>query len=381
MSRLSPIALLLATGAALAAGPPAVPPGADPGANAALRYWRAFAAARFAGVGGDRPLPEDARAAPLDARTRELVAAGADALGELRGGAAVPVCAWGVRFEEGPDTPMDHRKAMRELVTLACLRARLHFKDGRPGEAVDDLLAAMTLTRHLSTDGSIASIFIGHTAERVPVGILARHLPGLDAAAFAGLARRLEALPPGGDLGSAYVNEEKSGIDWLARGVRAAKGREDLLRRLAALPALKDKAPEFLEACGGTAEGVVRRIDETRPYRRSWARKLSLPADRFESEVAPEAAELARTNPVYRMLTPPPGTLRQAEAVRQTERALLRAAVAVQGEGAGALERFPDPSDGKPFGHEPLAGGFRLTSRLKHRDSPLTLTVGAEPKE
>jgi hypothetical protein len=239
----------------------------------------------------------------------------------------------------------------------------------------------MTLARHLSLDGSLASLFIGHTLERMPAEILVRQLPRLDAAALTGLAARLEALPAGGDLGSAFVNEEKSGVDWLVREVRAATGRDDLLRRLATLPALKDRAPEFLEACGGTAEGVVRRVDEMRPYRRSWARKLALPRDRFEKEVAPDVAEVTRSNPVCRLLMPQPAMLRHAEAVRQTERALLRAAVAVQRDGPAALARHPDPYDGKPFGHTPTAGGLRLTSRLEHRGSPVALKIGPGAKE
>jgi hypothetical protein len=100
-----------------------------------------------------------------------------------------------------------------------------------------------------------------------------------------------------------------------------------------------------------------------------------LPPERFEREYAADAARLG-ANPVFRMVTPSIARLRWAEAYRQTERALLRAAVRVQRHGVAALNTCPDPYDGRPFDYVPRRGGFRLQSRLERAGKPLGLTAG-----
>src|SRR5262249_23340879 len=162
------IAALLGTGATMLLqaapqpGPPAraddpPPPRAGPqrveapdrAGNAAISYGQAFLALRRgANPLGEKKLVAECLTLPLDADAREVATRAGYALRMLRRGAALPRCDWAVDPEQGIDIPYTHGEAARVLSALACLRARLRFEGGQNAEAVDDLVAALTLARH-----------------------------------------------------------------------------------------------------------------------------------------------------------------------------------------------------------------------------------------
>lgn len=51
-------------------------------------------------------------------------------------------------------------------MSVSGLRARLRFRDGNAAGATSDLLAAMAAARHLSVDGSLASVLVGVSVSR-----------------------------------------------------------------------------------------------------------------------------------------------------------------------------------------------------------------------
>ena len=64
-------------------------------------------------------------------------------------------------YEDGVFALLPHCPAARVLASLACLRARQRFEAGQTAEAIDDLLSAMTLGRHISVDGSLIAVRVG----------------------------------------------------------------------------------------------------------------------------------------------------------------------------------------------------------------------------
>src|SRR5215468_1578611 len=106
------------TGSASADAPPA------PGANAALKYWQAFATLpQLTDAEGQR-LNAECLTMPLDAPVREVVGKADYSFQMLRHGAALPRCEWGVGSEEGVYTRLPQVNAAWTLSSLACLRAR-----------------------------------------------------------------------------------------------------------------------------------------------------------------------------------------------------------------------------------------------------------------
>src|SRR5262245_53202568 len=118
--------------------------------NAALKYWQAFATLPRLTEAQQKKLNAEYLTMPLDGSAREIVNRAAYSLRVMHRGAAVRRCEWALDLEEGDAARFSHAEAGRLLSSLACLRARLRFQEGQNAQAVDDLLAAMTMARHIS---------------------------------------------------------------------------------------------------------------------------------------------------------------------------------------------------------------------------------------
>jgi hypothetical protein len=357
--------------------------GPDLGANAALKYWQAFATLpRF--TDAEQKKFAEILTMPLDDHTRQIVAQAEYALQMMHSGAALPHCEWGTAYEEGIYVRLPHGPAARLLCSLACLRARLRFAENRNAEAIDDLIAAWTLGRHVSLAGTNVMLLVGYAVEHRTIETLALNLPKLNAKSIMDLKTRLCALPPGLGLAGALATEEKFYLDWLVRQVKEAKDKDSLLALLAFTgiePEGRGRDPRqqaraFVDECGGTADGVLKFAAETRSCYTLMAKKLDLPLDQFEKEFERENSKQAG-NPVFRVFFPALVNVRRAQARTEVRRALLSAALAVQLDGRNALKDHPDPVVGGPFEYVAFEGGFELRAKLKGTDDkPLALTVG-----
>jgi hypothetical protein len=363
----------------------------DLGANAALKYWQAFAQLPKFTEAQEHKFNAEYLTMPLDAHARELVTRADYALRMMHRAAELPRCDWGLDYEEGIDLLLPHAQAARTLSTLACLRARIRFEDGHNADAIEDLVDAMTLGRHVSMDGSLITVLLNYGIEQRTGETLALYLPRLNADLIKSLKTRLVALPPCGTPAKGLVPfEEKAGLDWLIRKIKEQKDKdkESLLAFVCTFCTRRGDSPEqsrergraFLEACGGTSDGVLKMAEETRPCYMLAAKMLELPLDQFEKEFELEARERA-VNPVFKTFFPPVSNLRRSQARADVRRALLATALDVQLDGPDALKNHPDPVVGGPFEWVAFEGGFELRSKFKPTDDkPWVLIVGRRGK-
>ncbi len=369
---------------------------ADLGANAALKYWQAFALLPPLTKAERDRLVAECVTMPLDARARELVSRADYSLKMLHRGAALPHCDWGIGWEEGVDVRLPQATAARVLASLACLRVRLRFEADQSGKALDDAVAALTLGRQVSSDTINILLLTGYAIEHRMTDTLALYLPRLDARTIQTLKKRLDALPSGGTPTTALKFEEQFALTWFVGKVKERNDRERLLDFLGPLCAEKGDSPEkrrergrtFLRECGGTAAGVLRFAQQTHQSYARLARKLDLPLDSFGREYEAEVKKQAG-NPVFNLLFPALHRVRLQQLRADVRRALLFAALAVQVDGKEALKTRPDPVVGGAFEYRAFKGGFELRSKWKVDDKlrakwkldervtqPLTLTVG-----
>jgi hypothetical protein len=359
----------------------------DLSANAALKYWQAFAALPRLTAAQEKKLDDECVTMPLDAHARKLVAEGDYALNMTRLGAAIPGCEWAIGFEEGIGQRLPHAQAARVLCSLSCLRARLRFEAGRDAAAVDDIVAALALGRQVSRDGYLVSILVRYVIEDRMSQTLATHLPVLSTAMLKDLKTRLAALPQGGSTATAARDEEKAGVDWLVRTAKDAERRvkdgEDQKAVLASRGGVLD---EFIEKCGGTLAGVIKNAEQMRPWYAEISEIWDLPLDRFEKERELVATKYAE-NPLFKMFTPGITKVRHAQARAEVRRTLLAAAIDIQLSGRDALKNHPDPVAGGLFEYKEFAGWFELRSKwtlasrpLYRDETPLALTVGQRGK-
>ncbi len=342
-------------------------------ANAALSYWQAFAQLPTLTDAEQKKLYTECATMPLDARPREILSRNKTeyAFRMLHRGATRQRCDWDLAHEEGIAALVPYAQAARLMSSLACLRARVRFEEGKSAEAIDDIVAAMTLGRHVSQDGILILVILTYGIEHHLIDTLALNLPRLDAGAIKDLKKRVDALPSGGSPVDAMKHEEQFSVDWLIRKVKETKDRERLLDFLGALSARRGDLPEknrergqaFLKSCGGTEEGLLKALEEARqPYSRM-AKKLDEPLDQFAK--AYDVLLKPGGNPVTDLLFPALSRVYVPKLRSDIRRALLSAALAVQLDGKDALKKHPDPVVGGSFEYVAFKGGFELRSKWK----------------
>jgi hypothetical protein len=364
----------------------------DLGANAALKYWQAFAQLPPLTQSEQGKLVAECVTMPLDAHARELITRSAYALQMMHYGAALRRCDWGIGPEEGINTLLPHANGAHVLSALACLRARLRFEEGHHAEAINDLVATLTLGRHVSAHGLNIMLLVGHGIERRVGETLVPYLPRLSVPALRDLKARLAALPPGGTPATAVPLEEQFDVDWLVRKIKGMKDQASLVTFASQIYDTPEKSQAFLQECGGTAEGMLRFVEEMRSSYEALAKKMELPPRRFAVELEGEEKRQAG-NPVFKALFPAFGRMRWLQARADVRRALLSAAIDVQLNGPQALKDHADPVAGGSFEYAAFPDGFELRSKLQMDEpiraklrvaegetKPLTLTVGRRGK-
>ncbi len=357
--------------------------------NAALKYWQAFATLPHFSEAEQKTLQAQRASLPLDADVGDMVRKAAYSLRMLHRGAALSRCAWDLDDEEGIFVLAPHGQAARLLCALAGVRARMRFEQNKNAEALDDILDAMTLSRHITQDGSLVLLHVGNNIEQHLIDTLALYLPRLDAKTLNSLKTRLAALPRGERLATVMKVEERLLLDWLVRQVKKARDKESLLDFAGRLFDSLEKGAAFIQQCGGTAEGVLAFAAQTRGCYERLTKKLDLPLEMFLQESAREWKEQA-SNPVFQAIFPALDMVRWRQTRMEVRRALLRAALAVQLDGRYALKQHLDPATGQPFDYSAFEGGFVLRSKykleekvrlsLKLDDKPWLIIVGRRGK-
>src|SRR5687767_10346658 len=76
--------------------------------NAALKYWQAFSSLPKFTDEQQKLLDEYKPGDPVGNTLKEIVALSEDALRELHHAAKVPQCAWGVSYQDGVSTRLNH---------------------------------------------------------------------------------------------------------------------------------------------------------------------------------------------------------------------------------------------------------------------------------
>ncbi len=302
--------------------------------NAALKYWQGFATLPKFSDAENKKLAQ-VLTTPLDDLARKILARAQYSLQMMHYGAAQPRCDWGMCHQEGIFTRLPQADAARVMASLACLRARMRFEAGQSAEAVDDIISGMTLSRHCSLTGTNVMLLSGYAIEHRMIETLALHIPKLDPKLIADLKKRIAAIPAGLTLADALASEEEYFLDWFVRIVKKAKDKESLLAVLAFIDnepegkpgGSREKTRAFIEECGGSMEGVLRRAEETRESYREVTKMLARPMDQFEREFDVEAKKRA-DNPVFKVFFPAIVNVRRAQARMDVRRALLSAALA-----------------------------------------------------
>jgi hypothetical protein len=373
------LALALPGAASAAAEAPTPDVGNDPAANAALKYWQAFALMPTLDKDQEKRLA-DWNKVPLDEAALKLVAASEESRRYLLRGAKSRGCDWGLAYEDGMGLLLPHLAKARDLARLAALHARHELEQGRAEAAAEDATAILALARHVGSDPIMISILVRYLIEATAIDLVASHLPELQALA-PGIVSAYEALPAGATFQRAYLTTEKEHtVRWLVKNLRDAEVRKkgawrevwkDATDRPGGLDAIN--RVDSIEQAVKLTEGLLPVCDEL-------ATLVALPREEFDARYPEFKEKTKAAHPLAGYFLTTPDTVLAAQRRNQASMELLKAAIAVVRGGPGKLEAIKDPFGAGPFEYRPLDKGFELRSKLLFHDQPVTLTVGQGKK-
>lgn len=376
---------LLATSAVLCSLPATVQAAdakQDLGANAAMKYWQAFAHLSRLDKEQEKLL-ENWNSVPLDEATQKVLDAGTLSLLYLHRGAKLPRCDWSLDLEDGPTLWMPHLEKARTLSRLACLRARYEFGRGNTEAALDDVAATLMLARHGRSDAILICMLVQFHIELNALDLVAQQLPQLSAAPLKALAARLETLPPGSSIKEALLIERDHFSEWFIRKLKAVgDDPKGVLHVVTQMMGSEQEAQTFLKSAGSpTPRKLMQLLEELAPYYDEMAKVLALPHDQFQPQFTALMQKAKAANPLAGLLLPALDKVIAAEHRTRARMALFKAALAVAQKGPDALQTIVDPFGQGPFEYRARPQGFELKSKLLYQGQPVTLTVGPPDKK
>jgi hypothetical protein len=361
---------LLCSGGAVSAQESKAPT-SDLGRNAALTYWRAFAA--FPEMTKEEDLVVSNRPGTEPKSTPEQRADLAKRWGRslelMHEASQIPQCNWGIDYEkEGPNVDLTYLAKTRALIRAAAFRARYFWQEGKRKEAAEDLRAAIIMAHQVGNDGhdTLIAVLVQIATESIVDSSLAVLLT--DRASADVLANALGDLVNGSAaplVRNATLTEKKMCLPWIASVVTqemsdpgAAAKRPDLS---------PEAIRQWIEELGKQYDEVAALFDL--PFQEFLAKKPTL-----------EGKIQASKNPLAGSLLSALTGAREEEEKYRVQWAMVRAAIAIRREEGAALQKVLNPADGKPFVYTALEGGaFELKSALPIRDKQIAMTFGRAP--
>ena len=306
--------------------------GADPaGDNAATFYRQAFEVLPDTSD-PDWTILNTPDAIRLDETAVRFVQKHESTVQLLRKGAAVLRCDWG----SGPD-PLNLDKA-RTLASVARLRARLLYQQGKHSDAMEDAVALLAYSRHVGSFPRVSAKLAEADFATVAVSAAAPAIVSAPPEASKALMDKLQRVP--NSLPTAEV-VRREGQEVSERLIREARDKAGI----AEVGSLYVEAARYLEL----------------PFEQSF-----VPMQKWEAKRQAGSALAKKT-------VPPLRDLRLAVAAAETRVQMLFVAAAVRVDGPREVFRFDEPHATGPFTYHEIPGGFELESKLVVNNLPVKL--------
>lgn len=281
--------------------------------------------------------------------------------------ATVP-CDWGIDMSAGPYTLLPHLARHKSIAQAARLRAMWHLQQGRPADARDDLLAAFTLGRNSSRDGTLIAALVQIAIENIVCSTVAENFHQFPPEMLKQLVDGFDAAPPRGTMAACIPVEKSCFPDWLLGKILELRKEnpENDAKVMAGIHELftgaqgpeegqtgqaqPDRWEDVTRAAGGTSEGVAKLLRDEEPLYQRLAAIMALPPAEYEDQVNPFNAEIQQSpNPFVSLTFPAVGKARPKEFAILVELAMVRAAVEYKLHHEPGLKSVTDPCGQGPF--------------------------------
>jgi hypothetical protein len=351
--------------------------------NPATLYYQAFLATpTLDAADRDYLFNTDWRGQKLPERFGELLARYDDQFKLVRHAAraAVP-CDWGIDMSEGPATMLPHLARAKAVAGTTRLRVLWALQQGRESDARDDLLAAFTLARYVSRDGTLISGLVQMAMEAIVCNTVVENFGRFSPETLRQLADGLDAAPARGTVAACIPSEKFLFQDRTLRKVAELQKQNpgndakvmEGLRQYFQFSEDSDQGvtnvwERLVQASGGTSEGMVRLLQERAQLYQRITGPLALPYPECERQMKGFQEEMGRSpNPFVSDTLPNFWKARTKELRMQAYLAMVRAAIEFKLHGKPGLESVSDPCGQGPFAYrrfvfEGVDRGFELKS-------------------
>lgn len=345
------------------------------GANAAIKYWQAFALLPPLDKDQEKLLQEWNKA-PLDPAALALIEGSRASREYLQRGASLDRCDWSLDYGDGIRLLLPHLSKSLTLARLTALHARQEFKQGHGKAGWQDVTALLKLARHVEMTPIMIANLVGYRIEATAIEAAAPYLSGLKSALPPSAAAVLDGLPAGATLQQLVLMEKQIGPLWLIQEMKEAEQRKK--------GSWQDVWNGVFQSMEGTDrdavppvktfEQAVKLMDDLLPLNERLAKLAALPWKEFDREY-PEFVKMKAHNPLGGFLLPTVDKYVEVQRRTQAQLALFKAALAVVQDGPDALKGTKDPFGEGPFEYRELGNGFELKSKLLFKGQPVMLLI------
>lgn len=324
-----------------------------------------------------RSVYPDSPGPPTEKSREHLLAMGKQLLEGIAAASKLKDCRW-----YGPDVDFfntlgEHLAQSRKSMQVVNFRARHMFDNGKPKQAIDELIILMGLASHIGDDPTLFGYLIQKGIEREVLQLLGRYLPTLKKPQIVDLTARLKTGYRRRDLRLAMISD----LEFVSPLFEEACLKEpDRTAKLFAGPvilggefeALRQAFLAVIDQARNDPEGFKRDHKSSARFREPIANLFTVPLDQFDKQ----AAELRRRieesdGPVFKQF----GTslfiykdLARGRHIHDARWEMWQAAVAYYTGGHLAFMKTKDPYGDGPFKRTENKGGFVLETKLRWKD-------------
>jgi hypothetical protein len=360
-------------------------PGIDLGANAAMKYWQAFALLPTLDKDQEKLLL-DWEKAPLDAAALKLIDRSRMSLVYLHRGAKLPRCDWSLDYEDGIGLLLSHCPNSLTLARLGALRARHEFEQGQWNAGWEDVAAVLKLGRHVGMGPQFVVRWVSYRIETYAIDAATPYLPELKPFLPEASSAVLDELPAGPTLQQMILGEKQIGLMWLIQQLKHAEVHKpgswqgvwsNYIDGPWRESRHRDPSPSVK-----TFEQAIKVLEDLLPFYDELAKVIALPWKEFDAQYPAFVENAKVTDPLGRFDHPNQmNEIVGRERRYQAQLTMFKAALAVVQGGPDKLKGIEDPFGNGPFEYRALDNGFELKSKLLFKGQPVTLAVGNRKSE
>jgi hypothetical protein len=300
-------------------------------------------------------------------------------------------CDWGVDLTTGADALLPHLSHCKQASLMMALDVQWRLQQGDQAGARDDVLASLTLGRNAARDDTLIGALVQGAIQGIVCWNVAENFGQFSPRTLQQLATGFDAAPAWGTVATAMAGEKILFHDWMISVIQDAQ-KANPNDETAVMAALGQEIgrrwteetnfwPQLTNATGGTSEGLLKMVRDTKPWFKQLDGIMALPHGAFEAQFSQLRGAVKQSgNYLFADGLNAWNDCRRKEFTRQVELAMVRAAMEYKLHGEAGLKSIMDPCGNGPFACKRFVFqdedcGFQLTSTYVSHSTgrPVTL--------